>query len=87
MTKHCGTRDFIPALVKRIAQVIDRHPDMKRTPLSRLICEVLEQLVGLLAQHGHPSPHLTQPLNSLRDRALRDGQALLGLILQQPGLQ
>ena len=42
MAKQYGVRDFSPALVQRIAEIIERHPGMKRTPLSRRICEVLD---------------------------------------------
>ena len=42
MAKPYGVRDFGPALVQRIAEIIERHPGMKRTPLSRRICEVLD---------------------------------------------
>jgi hypothetical protein len=42
MAKHYGIRDFSPALVQRIAEIIERHPGMKRTPLSRVICEALD---------------------------------------------
>ena len=42
MAKHYGIRDFSPALVQRIAEVIAHHPGMKRTPLSRVICEALD---------------------------------------------
>lgn len=42
MAKQYGIRDFSPALVQRIAEVIERHPGMKRTPLSRRICEALD---------------------------------------------
>ena len=42
MAKHYGIRDFSPALVQRIAEIIACHPGMKRTPLSRVICEALD---------------------------------------------
>lgn len=42
MAKHYGIRDFSPTLVQRIAEVIARHPGMKRLPLSRVICEALD---------------------------------------------
>ncbi len=42
MAKQTGLRDFSAALVQRIAEIIERHPGMKRTPLSRRICEALD---------------------------------------------
>lgn len=42
MVKQYGIRDFSPALVQRIVEIIERHPGMKRTPLSRRICEALD---------------------------------------------
>ena len=42
MAKQYGIRDISPALVQRIAEIIERHPGMKRTPLSRIICEALD---------------------------------------------
>ena len=42
MAKQYGMRDFGPALVQRIAEIIECHPGMKRTPLSRVVCEALD---------------------------------------------
>lgn len=42
MAKQYGIRDFSLALVQRIAQFIERHPGMKRTPLPRMVCEALD---------------------------------------------
>ena len=42
MAKQYGRRDFGPELVQRIADIIERHPGVKRTPLSRLVCEGLD---------------------------------------------
>lgn len=42
MAKQYGLRDFSPALVQRIVDIIERHPGLKRTPLSRRICEELD---------------------------------------------
>ena len=46
MAKQYGLRDFSPALVQRIVDIIERHPGLKRTPLSRRICEELDWLDG-----------------------------------------
>lgn len=42
MTKQYGRSDFSAELVERIAGIIARHPGMKRTPLSRQVCEELD---------------------------------------------
>jgi Domain of unknown function (DUF4338) len=42
MAKQYGRRDFSAELVQRIADIIERHPGMKRTPLSRKVCEELD---------------------------------------------
>jgi hypothetical protein len=42
MAKQYGRRDFSVELVHRIAGIIERHPGLKRTPLSRRICEELD---------------------------------------------
>ena len=42
MTKQYGRRDFSAELVHRIADIIQRHPGLKGTPLSRRICEELD---------------------------------------------
>jgi hypothetical protein len=42
MAKQYGRRDFNAELVQRIAGIIERHPGMKRTPLSRRVCEELD---------------------------------------------
>ena len=42
MAKQYGRRDFGPELLRRIADIIERHPGVKRTPLSRLVCENLD---------------------------------------------
>ncbi len=42
MAEHYGMRNFSPALVQRIAEVIKSFLGMKRTPLSCVICEALD---------------------------------------------
>jgi hypothetical protein len=42
MARQYGIRNFSPELVGRIAGIIERHPGMKRTPLSRRVCEKLD---------------------------------------------
>ena len=42
MVKRYGIRDFQPELVSRLVEIIERHPDLKRTPLSRQICAELD---------------------------------------------
>jgi hypothetical protein len=42
MAKQYGRRDFSAELVQRIAGVIEQHPGLKRTPLSRKVCEALD---------------------------------------------
>ncbi len=42
MAKQYGLRDFSPARVQRIVDIIERHPALKRTPLSRRICVELD---------------------------------------------
>jgi hypothetical protein len=42
MAKQYGLRDFSAELVQRIVDIIARHPRLKRTPLSRRICEELD---------------------------------------------
>ena len=42
MNKQYSRRDFSPEPVQRIVGIIERHPGMKRTPLSRRACEELD---------------------------------------------
>jgi len=42
MARQYGLRDFSPELVQRIAAIIASHPGMKRTPLSRRVCDELD---------------------------------------------
>jgi len=42
MAKQYGRRDFSSELVQRIADIIERNPGLKRTPLSRRVCEALD---------------------------------------------
>ena len=42
MAKQYGRRDFSVEMVHRIAGIIERNPGLKRTPLSRRVCEELD---------------------------------------------